>query len=107
MFTLISLITAALANDTLTVPLPEVIAEGIEESAPWQDDEASHTSQPIAWTSLDGHRIGDEHRLYDDSGALALVCEIEAFELREPGEEADEAEVWARLDCGNDIFASR
>ena len=108
---ILALIAVALADDaaTISVPLPDMAAEGVTEAAPWAD-EADEQGPPLAWSQIGEHRIGGEHLLYDGDGQIALRCEIQAFELRstESGAWAsDGVEVWARLDCGTEALASR
>ena len=112
MFLLLALSAAAAADDAeiITVPLPDAAVEVVQEAAPWEDPAEAHPSPPVAWSQIGDHRIGDTHALYDATGAVALTCEIQAFELRTTDSgawESDGVEVWARLDCGSEALAVR
>lgn len=109
-FLALSALAAANEPEIITIPLPDAAAEVVAETSPWRGDAERHAAPPIAWTQIGEHAVGDEHRLYDASGTLALLCEIQAFEMRTTDLGAWESggiEVWARLDCGNEILAAR
>jgi len=108
----LALITLAAADDAeiITIPLPDAAGEVHSETSPWQDPAEEHAAPPIAWTQIGEHAVGDQHRLYDASGAIALSCKIQAFEVRITNLgawESDGLEVWARLDCGREALAVR